>query len=74
MFQCLKLTSHEIFLVKVIFLTDSLGSIPMTTFPESTNQGFPSYGNPSPFPSFGNVAAPYMATLSLPWLTIGLPV
>ena len=46
----------------------------METFLESTSQGFPSDGNPGPFPSFGNVGAPYMATLSLPGLTIGLPV
>jgi len=46
----------------------------MATFPESTSQGFPTDGNPSPFPSFGNTGAPYMATLSLPGLTIGLPV
>ena len=46
----------------------------MATFPESTSQGFPSDCNPSPFPSFGNVGAPYMATLSLPGLTLGLPV
>ena len=46
----------------------------MTMFLEFTNQGFPSEGNPSPFPAFGNVGAPYMATLSLPGLTVGLPV
>ena len=46
----------------------------MATFPEFTNQGIPSEGNPSPFPPFGNVGAPYMATLSLPGLTVGLPV
>ena len=36
---------------------------------KSTNQGIPFDGNPSPFPPFGNIGAPYMATLS-----IGLPV
>ena len=46
----------------------------MATFPEFTNQGIPSDGNPSPFPPFGNVGAPYMATLSLPGLTVGFPV
>jgi len=46
----------------------------MASFPESTGQGVPPDGNPSPFPSFGNVGAPYMETLSLPGLTIGLPV
>ena len=46
----------------------------MATFPKSTSQGLSPNGNPSPFPSFGNVGAPYMATLSFPGLTIGLPV
>ena len=46
----------------------------MAAFPEFTNQGIPSDGNPGPFPPFGNVGAPYMATLSLPGLTVGLPV
>lgn len=46
----------------------------METFPESTSQWFPSDGNPGPFPSFENDGAPYMATLSLPRLTIGLLV
>lgn len=44
----------------------------MATNPESTDQGIPFKGNPSPFPSWGNIGAPYMATLSLPGLTIGL--
>ena len=46
----------------------------MATFSEFTNQGIPSEGNPSHFPPFGNVGAPYMETLSLPGLTVGLPV
>jgi len=46
----------------------------METSPEYTSQGFPSDQNPSPFPSFGNVGAPYMETLSLTRLTIGLPI
>ena len=46
----------------------------MATSPESIDQGIPFDGNPSPFPSFGNIGAPYMATLSLPGFTIGLPV
>jgi len=46
----------------------------MATFHESTSQGNPSDRNPSPFPSFGNVDSPYMATLCLPGLTIGLLV
>ena len=46
----------------------------MATFPKFTNQGIPSDGNPSHFPPFGNVGAPYMATLSLPGLTFGFPI
>ena len=46
----------------------------MATFSEFTNQGIPSEGNPGHFPPFGNVGAPYMATLSLPGLTVGLHV
>ena len=46
----------------------------METVPEFTNQGIPSNGNPSPFPSFGNIGAPYMEMLSLSGLTIGLLV
>jgi len=44
------------------------------TNPESTDQGIPFDGNPSPFPPFGNIGAPYMATLSLPGFNIGFPV
>ena len=46
----------------------------MATFLEFTNEGIPSEGNPGPFPAFGNVGAPYMATLSLPGLTVGFSV
>lgn len=46
----------------------------MEKFPKSTSQGNSSDGNPSYFPSFGNTSAPHMATLSLPRLTIGLPI
>ena len=46
----------------------------MKTFSEFTNEGIPAEGNPGPFLAFGNVGAPYMATLSLPGLTVGLPV
>ena len=46
----------------------------METNPGTTNQGIPFEGNPSPFSSWGNIGAPYMATLSLPGITIGLPV
>ena len=41
---------------------------------ERPNQGTPHDGSPSPFSSWGEVGAPHMATLSLPGLTIGLPV
>jgi hypothetical protein len=46
----------------------------METFLEFTSQGFPSDGNPGPFPSSGNVGTPYLAMLSLLGLTIGLPI
>ena len=46
----------------------------MATNLESIDQGIPFDGNPSPFPPFGNIGAPYMATLSLFGFTIGLPV
>ena len=46
----------------------------MATFTGFTNLGSPSDGNPGQFPPLGNVGAPYMATLSLPGLTVGLPV
>ena len=46
----------------------------MANFPEFTNQGIPSDGNPCHFPPFCNVGALYMATLSLPGLTVGLLV
>ena len=46
----------------------------MATFPGFTNPGIPTNGNPGHFAPFGNVGAPYMATLSLPGLTVGLPV
>jgi len=46
----------------------------MATIHESTNQGNRSNGNPSTFPSFGNIGAPYMAVLSLLGFTIGFLV
>jgi hypothetical protein len=39
-----------------------------------TNEATPSLGEPFVFPSYKNVGPPYIATLSLPGLTIGLPV
>ena len=41
---------------------------------ESTNHGIPLEGNPNPFSYWGNIGATYMATLSLPGITIGLPI
>ena len=46
----------------------------MATFPGFTNPSSPPDGNPGYFPPLGNVGAPYMATLSLPGLTVRLPV
>jgi hypothetical protein len=46
----------------------------MASNPGSTNGGTPSPGEPYTFPSFRNFGPPYVATLSLPGLTIGLPV
>jgi hypothetical protein len=46
----------------------------MASNPESTNGGTHSPGEPYTFPSFGNFVPLYIATLSLPGLTIGLPV
>jgi hypothetical protein len=46
----------------------------MASTPESTNGGTPCPGEPYIFPSFGNFGPLYIATLSLPGLTIGLPV
>ena len=46
----------------------------MATPSGTTNQEVPSQGEPFVFSSFGNVGPPLMATLSLPGLTIGLPV
>ena len=46
----------------------------MVTTSDSTDQGIPFDGNPSPFAPFGNIGAPYMATLFLPRFTIGFPV
>ena len=39
-----------------------------------TNEGTPLPGEPFVFPSYGNVGPPYIATLSLAGLTIGLLV
>jgi hypothetical protein len=46
----------------------------MVSVPGMTNEGIPFLGEPFVFPSYGNVGPPYIATLSLPGLTIGLPI
>jgi hypothetical protein len=46
----------------------------MASVPRMTNEGTPLPGEPFVFPSYGNIGPPYIATLSLPGLTIGLPV
>ena len=46
----------------------------MATTLDSTDQGIPFDGNPNPFPPFGNIGAPYMATFSFPGFSIDLPV
>ena len=44
-------------------------------FPSSTtNNEVPSQGEPFVIPSFGNISPPFMDTLSLHGLTIGLPI
>jgi hypothetical protein len=39
-----------------------------------TNEGTPAPREPFVFSSYGNIGPPHIATLSLPNLTIGLPV
>jgi hypothetical protein len=46
----------------------------MASVPEMTNEGTSTPGEPFVFPSYGNIGTPHIATLSLPGLTIGLPV
>jgi hypothetical protein len=46
----------------------------MTSIPDMIDEGTPNPGEPFVFPSYGNVGPPYIVTLSLPGLTIGLPV
>jgi hypothetical protein len=46
----------------------------MASVPGMTNEGTPLLGEPFVFPSYGNIGPPYIATLSLPGLTIELPV
>jgi hypothetical protein len=46
----------------------------MASVPEMTNEGTSTPGEPFVFPSYGNIGPLHIATLSLPGLTIGLPV
>jgi hypothetical protein len=46
----------------------------MASVPRITNEGTPTLGEPFVFPSYGNIGHPYIATLILPDLMIGLPV
>jgi hypothetical protein len=46
----------------------------MASVPGMTNEGTPFPGEPFVFPSYKNIGPPHIATLSLPGLTIGLPV
>jgi hypothetical protein len=46
----------------------------MALVPRTTNEGTPTSGEPFVFPAYENIVLPYIATLSLPGLTIGLPV
>jgi hypothetical protein len=46
----------------------------MASVPEMTNEGTPAPKEPFVFPSYGNIGPPHITTLSLPGLTIGLPV
>jgi hypothetical protein len=46
----------------------------MESILEMTNEGTSAPGEPFVFPSYENIGSPHIATLSLPGLTIGLPV
>jgi hypothetical protein len=46
----------------------------MASVPKMTNEGTSVLGEPFVFPSYRNIGPPHITTLSLPGLTIGLPV
>jgi hypothetical protein len=46
----------------------------MMSIPGMTNEGTPAPGEPFVFPSYGKIGPRHITTLSLPGLTIGLPV
>jgi hypothetical protein len=49
-------------------------SVSMVSVPGTTNEGTPFHGISFISPSVEHVGPPYIATLTLPGLTIGLPV
>jgi hypothetical protein len=53
---------------------ETLHKIFMAKVPDDTNQGTPLQGDSCVFPFFGNVGVPFMATLYIPRLNVGLPV
>jgi hypothetical protein len=46
----------------------------MASVLEMTNEGTPLPGEPFVFPAYENIGPPHITTLSLPGLTIGLPL
>jgi hypothetical protein len=46
----------------------------MVSIPREINEGTPFPGEPFVFPSYGNIGPPYIASLSLSGVTIGLPI
>jgi hypothetical protein len=46
----------------------------MASIPGTTNEGTHFYGIPFAYPSMGHIGPPYITTLTLLGLTIGLPV
>jgi hypothetical protein len=61
--------------VLIVFLVDlRVESVSMVLVPGNTNEGIPFTWVPFVFPSVGHVGPPYIATLTLLGLTIGLPV
>jgi hypothetical protein len=70
------ITPQRVLVCVVCFPLQTLGwiSVYMASDPDMSNEGTPFLGEPFVFPSYGNVGPPYIATLSLPGLTIGLSV
>jgi hypothetical protein len=58
-----------------VFLVDlKVESVSMASVHRNTNEGIPFPGILFVSPSVGHVGPPYITTLTLPGLTIGLPV